>query len=208
MTLYPLHTRERGPLGVLDLEAGVSVEGGQVGWLTSTTTAPLTALPQVSLFSDNAGPYGGTPGTLQKVGLIDDSSTGAGYGVTGHGTPLVPGVTESTGTPAGPATHYATGKVTFWMNEGLYATDVWDTSTAGLLLSDLTGAHAIPGTSLYVGAGAQLGNLTGTSGTDEVGCFVRRFVGGLGPVDDFDSWFIPRVQPKLAGDVFMVFKFK
>lgn len=201
MALYPLHAYERNPLGVIPLEAGQAVEGGQVGEVVNDGTG----LPEVDLFGDSGtGTY-----QLSLVGLVDDSTTGLHYGVTGHGTPLRPGVTELTGTPAGPATHFGSNKCTLWTDSGLFATDVWDTSVAGRLLSDLSGAGAIPGETLYAATGAQLGNLSATAaGTDALGRFVRSFTGGLTGVSAFDSWFLPRVQPLPAGRVFMVIKFK
>jgi len=135
--------------------------------------------------------------------LIDDSTTGRGYGVTGHGTPIAPGITPDTGTPAGPATHLASRKCTLWTDSGFFVTDVWRTSGG---LGAALAATAV-GTVLYAGSGANTG-LLDSAGTDALGRFVRRFVGGLLPVDDFDSWFIPRVQPLPAGRVFLVLKFK
>ena len=133
---------------------------------------------------------------------VDDSTTGAGYGTTGVGTPIRPGVTELTGTPTGPATHFASNKATIWTDSGFYVTDVFDSS-----LTDLSGLSV--GDELFAGTGGSTGNLI-DSGTDVLGRFVRRFeaLAAGATVDDFDSFFLPRVQPKLAGEVFMVLKFK
>jgi len=197
MTLFPLQAYERNPMGLIPLEPGQAVEGGMVGEIVASATPTL---PEVDLFGDSGtGTY-----QLSLVGLIDDSTTGRGYGVTGHGTPIAPGVTPDTGTPAGPPTHLASRKCTLWTDSGFFVTDVWDTTDA--TLGAALAATAV-GTVLYSGTGANLGLLV-TSGTDELGRFVRRFVGGLLPVDDFDSWFIPRVQPLPAGRVFLVLKFK
>lgn len=203
MTLYPLHAHERSPLGVFPLEPGQAVEGGMVGELVDSGVVADTRLPEVDLFDDNAGGecgYGYGCSQISLVGLIDESSTGLHYGVTGVGTPLRAGVTELTGTPSGPATHFASGKCTLWTDPGLFATDIWDT-TDGTLGAACAGV--LPGQILYGVAG-----LLVTVGNNPLGRFVRRFVGGLAPVDDFDSWFIPRVQPLPAGRIFMVLKFK
>ena len=192
MALYPLLAYERNPFGLVPLKSSVSVEGGMVGELVNDGAG----LPEVDLWGDSGtGTY-----QLSLVGLVDDSTSGRGYGAAVYGTPIAPGVTPETGTPAGPPTHLASGKVTLWTDSGFYVTDVFDSA-----LGDLSGVA--PGTLLYSGTGASKGLLT-TAGSDELGRFVRRFVGGIGSVDDFDSWFIPRVQPLPAGRVYMVLKFK
>jgi len=191
MTLYPLHAHERSPLGEFFLAPRLAVEGGMVGELTDDGTH----LPIVTLFDD-------TTDQLSLVGLIDESSTGLHYGVTGVGTPLRAGVTELTGTPSGPATHFASGKCTLWTDPGLFATDIW---TVGQALPDNL-LNVVVGTPLF-GVNGLLA-AAGTHTSTPVGRFVRRFTCGLGPVDDFDSWFIPRVQPLPQNRVFMVLKFK
>lgn len=197
MTLFPLQAYERNPMGLIPLKPALAVEGGMVGEIQPSTVATL---PEVDLFADSgSGTY-----QLSLVGLIDDSSTGTGYGVSGVGTPIAPGITPDTGTPSGPATHLASRKCTLWTDSGFFVTDVWDTAnvTLGAAL-----ATTPVGTQLYAGTAGTTGLLTAT-GSDVLGRFVRRFIGGQGPVDDFDSWFIPRVQPLPAGRTFLVLKFK
>lgn len=198
MTLFPLHANERHPIGLFPLKSGEAIEGGQVGEVVNDGGTP--ELPEVEIFSDS------TTGTkqLSLVGLLDDSSSGLGGGAAVFGTPITAGVTESTGTPAGPATHFASGKATIWLDPGMYATDVFDSG-----LGDLTGIS--PGEPLYASI-AEPGLLVDlaneATAKDELGRFIRRFEGGFDAVDDFDSFFLPRVQPKLDGTVFMVLKFK
>jgi len=194
MTLFPLQAFERNPIGLFPLAASVAIEGGMVGEIVAAGGAGST--PEVDIMSDSGA---GTK-QLSLVGLLDDSTSGAGYGGAVFGTPINAGTTEATGTPAGPASHFASGKATIWTDSGLYATDVFDSS-----LSDLTGLT--PGDLLYSGTGGSAGLLI-TGLTDEIGRFVRRFEGGIGSVDAFDSFFMPRVQPQLAGSVYMIFKFK
>lgn len=192
MALFPLHAYERNPVGLFPLKHATTIEGGMVGEVVNDGAG----LPEVDLWGDSGtGTY-----QLSLVGLLDDSTSGRGYGAAVYGTPISPGVTPETGTPAGPATHFASGKATVWAGEGWFVTDVFDSQ-----LGDLSGVA--PGALLYSGTGGTLGLLT-TTGTDELGRFVRSFLGGIGTVDDFDSWFIPRVQPLPAGRVYMVLKFK
>lgn len=193
--LYPLYAHERSPHGIFPLASGVSVEGGMVGWVVDDGSN----LPQVELYDDSSA-------QLQLVGLIDESTSAVhGRGVTGIGVPIAPGVTPETGTPSGPATHLASGKCTLWLDPGTFVTDVWDT-TDSVLGSDLSGVTV--GTLLKVDGGGTDGLLQVDAGANELGRFVRRFVGGQDPVDDFDSYFIPRVQPLPEGRVHMVLRFK
>lgn len=194
MVLFPLQAYERNPVGLLPLKASVAVEGGMVGQVVATATG---FLPEVDLFSDLAGAMR----TLSLVGLIDDSTSGHGYGAgQGYlGVPIAFNVTSETGVPVGPATHLASGKCTLWTDSGLYVTDTFDPAVGFL-------AAVTPGTALCAGTGATAGLLT-TGGGDILGAFVRRFVGGMA-VDARDSWFVPRVQPLPAGREFMVLKFK
>jgi hypothetical protein len=191
MVLFPLQAYERNPVGLLPLKANVAVEGGMVGQVVATGL-----LPEVDLFSDS----GAGTALLPLVGLVDDSTSGAGYGAgQGYlGVPIAFNVTSETGVPVGPATHLASGKCTMWTDSGLYVTDTFDPA--------INLAALVPGVALYAGTGATAGLLART-GTDVLGAFVRRFVGGM-TVDARDSWFVPRVQPLPAGREFMVLKFK
>jgi len=193
--LFPLYAHERSPHGLFPLKHGVSVEGGMVGWVVDDGAN----LPEVDLYDDSSA-------QLQLVGLIDESTSAVhGRGVTGIGVPIAIGVTPETGTPSGPATHLASGKCTLWLDPGTFVTDVWDT-TDSVLGAALVGVTV--GTLLKIDGGGTDGLLQVDAGANEVGRFVRRLVGGQAPVDDFDSFFIPRVQPLPAGRVFMVLRFK
>ncbi len=197
MALFPLHAHERSPVGLFPLSSGVAIEGGMVGRITEKAGAPAGE-PEVTLFDDSSA-------NIQVVGLLDDSTSAPlSRGVTGIGLPLAPGITELTGTGGGPATHLASGKATIWLDPGMFVTDTWDTAD-GTLGSDLDGV--VTGEPLYAGSGGVLGLLV-SGGTNELGAFIRRLVGGQDAVDDFDSFFIPRVQPLPEGKVFMVFRFK
>ena len=190
MVLFPLQAYERNPVGLLPLKDKVAVEGGMVG-----KVAAAGLLPEVDLFSNSSG-----AACLSLVGLIDDSTSGHGYGAgQGYlGVPIAFNVTSETGVPVGPATHLASGKCTLWTDSGLYVTDTFDPA--------INLAALAPGTALSAGTGATLG-LLAVTGVDALGAFVRRFVGGMA-VDARDSWFVPRVQPLPAGREFMVLKFK
>ena len=197
MTLFPIHAHERSPFGLVGLADGVSVEGGMVGHIVDSG-APV-GLGEVVLFDDSLS-------DLHLVGLIDDSTSAVqGRGVTGIGVTIAPGVTPETGSPTGPPTHLASRKVTLWLDQGVFVTDVWDT-TDSVLGADLAGVAV--GTLLSVDGGGTDGLLQVDAGANELARFVRRFVGGQDAVDDFDSWFMPRVQPLPEGRVFMALRFK
>jgi hypothetical protein len=172
-----------------------------VGQITEVAGPPVGET-EVTLFVD-----GGAPSSeLSLVGLLDDSTTAVqGRGVTGLGVPIAPGITPETGTPSGPPTHLASRKVTLWLDSGTFVTDVWDTAD-GTLGADLS--TVVVGTDLSVDPGGTAGLLQSDAAGTDLGNFIRRFVGGLAPVDDFDSYFIPRVQPLPEGRVFMVFRFQ
>lgn len=200
MVLFPLHAHERSPIGLFPLRASTTVEGGMVGFITEKAGAPVGE-PEVTLFTGGA-----SPDPLDLVGLIDDSTSApSSRGVTGIGLPLAPGITELTGTGGGPATYLASRKVTLWMDAGMFVTDTWDT-TDSVLGTDLSTTTV--GVNLSVDPAGTAGLLQVDVGDTRLGRFVRRLVGGLGPVDDFDSFFIPRVQPLPEGEVFMVFRFE
>jgi len=193
--LFPLYAHERSPHGLWKLAARTSVEGGMVGELVDT----VDHLGEIQL-------YAGVHVHMNLVGLIDESSSAVhGRGVTGIGVPLAIGVTPETGMPTGPATHLASGKITMWLDPGTFVTDVWDT-TDSILGADL--ATTPVGTKLSVDPAGTPGLLQADVNGLNCGSFVRKLVGGLGPVNDFDSYFIPRVQPLPEGRVFMVLRFK
>ena len=194
--LFPLYAHERSPHGLFKLAANTAVEGGMVGFLHDDGAH----IPEVKL-------YPNVPTALGLVGLIDDSSSAVrGVGVDGIGVSIATGVTPETGRPTGPATHLASGKCTLWLDPGTFVTDVWDNTHPNSSLGiDLSGTPV--GTALSVNP-----LIPGMLQTDVVGIqvatFIRRLVGGQDHVSDFDSFFIPRVQPLPAGRIFMVFRFK
>lgn len=193
--LFPLYAHERSPHGLFKLGAGVAVEGGMVGFIHDDGAH----IPEVLL-------YPNVPAVTQLVGLIDDSSSAVrGVGVDGIGVSIAPGVTPETGSPTGPATHLASGKVTLWLDPGTFVTDVWDTTDV-TLGTDLSTTAV--GTQLSVDPAGTAGLLQSDVVGVRLGTFIRRLVGGQDHVSDFDSFFIPRVQPLPAGRIFMVFRFK
>ena len=202
--LYPLQAHERSPCGLFKLYRDVNlveptVEGGMVGVIVDDFPPDPSHIPVVTL-------YPNVPAVTQLVGLIDDSSSAAqGRMVDGIGVSIAPGVTPETGRPTGPATHLASGKCTLWLDPGTFVTDVWDTTDATL---GTTLATTAVGTQLSVDPAGTAGLLQADVVGVRLGTFIRRFVGGQGPVSDFDSFFIPRVQPLPAGRIFMVFRFK
>jgi len=194
--LFPLYAHERSPHGLFKLAASTAVEGGMVGFLHDDGAR----IPEVKLYD----------GSVDKLfGLIDDSSSAVrGVGVDGIGVSIAPGVTPETGHPTGPATHLASGKCTLWLDPGTFVTDVWDTTDV-LLGTDLSNPALTVGTRLSVDVGGVAGLLQAdiVPGV-QVGTYIRKLVGGQDHVSDFDSFFIPRVQPLPAGRIFMVFRFK
>jgi hypothetical protein len=192
--LFPLYAHERSPLGLFKLAASTAVEGGMVGFLHDGALH----VPEVRLYPDVA------PATLGLVGLIDDSSSAKyGVGVDGIGVTLSTGATALTGTPTGPATHLASGKCTLWLDAGTFVTDTWDTTDVVL---GTTLATTPVGALLSVDVGGTAGLLQSDVAGIRLGTFVRKLVGGQD--QDFDSFFIPRVQPLPAGRILMVFRFK
>ena len=192
--LFPLYAHERSPLGLFKLAASTAVEGGMVGFLHDDGAH----IPEVMLHDGSAN---------LLSGLIDDSSSAKyGVGVDGIGVTLSTGATALTGTPTGPATHLASGKCTLWVDAGTFVTDVWDNTHPNSSLGiDLSGTPV--GTALSVNPAVRGMLQTDVAGI-QVATFIRRLVGGQDHVSDFDSFFIPRVQPLPAGRIFMVFRFK
>jgi hypothetical protein len=170
-----------------------------VGFLADTVALLPLHIPEVRL-------YPNVPTDTDLVGLIDESTSAAqGRMVDGIGVSIATGVTPETGRPTGPPTTLASGKCTLWLDQGTFVTDVWDVAD-NTLGADLSTTAV--GTPLSVDPAGTAGLLQADVAGIKLGTFIRRFVGGLAHVNDFDSFFIPRVQPLPAGRIFMVFRFK
>ena len=108
--LKPINAQTQAPLGIFDLCASTSVEGGYVGYLKADGYGMCVAIPGSSQLTAE-GNY--------VVGLIDDSSTGSGYS-TLFGSVLPRAAASSI---LGPNTIVGSGKCTLWTQAGLYVTD-------------------------------------------------------------------------------------
>lgn len=91
------------------------------------------------------------------------------------------------------------------MDPGTFVTDIWDTTdrTLGTTLVNVTVGQA-----LSVDPIGTEGLLQADVDGILLARFVRRLVGGMEAADDFDSYFLPRVQPLPAGRIYMVLRFK
>lgn len=187
-----LYTNLAGPLGDINVSAGLVAEGGMVGYIAANST---TGDPEVALVASSG---------LHLVGIIDDQKTSSftatvvneavasGATVLAHANivsttatsvlnsvpadyVILTSATNGTINPAsgaavvsysyvipgkaGDDTTLASGKCTIWLQEGEYATDVYElTSTVTLSLYTV-------GRALYVSNTAnQLGRLTAVAG--------------------------------------------
>ena len=170
------------PLGQFDvLDSYLSgIKGGEVGTLyaaartnSSTEKAAKDALDGYTNLTDvkrAAVANSITASTQRPLWLLDEGTTGYGtlFGQV-IGTPV--GLSTS-GTNLGPHTAAASGKVTCWDKDGLYAVsvDAVDTAADGLVI---TNASCDPGLKLDCTA---TGLLTPTASTLAVGIEVGRFV--------------------------------
>jgi hypothetical protein len=209
MALFPVQAEHRNPTGLFFLQEGLAVEGGMVGQIVPTV-ADVTQ-PEVALFNPNAADGYGSDSELSLVGLIDDSTTGQGYGVL-FGQVLAFGqpATEISGAVrVGPATTRGSGRATLWMQSGLFLTDVFDGGTtegspATPSVDAITAATPV-GTPLYSADGI----ITTGKATPQIGsliCFI----------ENVNDLLASRVQPLpgfqfpsgVQGRKFILFAFK
>jgi hypothetical protein len=181
MTLY-IYQPGIQPLGQFDvLDAYLAgIKGGEVGTVyaaarvnSATEKAAKDALDGYTNLTDVqrvAVANSITASTQRPLWLLDDGTTGYGtlFGQV-IGTPV--GL-STTGTNIGPHTAAASGKVTCWDKDGLYAVSVdnVDDSADGLVI---TNASCDPGLKLDV---TPTGLLTPTGSTLAVGVEVGRFL--------------------------------
>jgi len=145
MALHILQPSLR-PIGQFDLESDQTVTGGEIGVFTADTGTGTTAEDPAASDALTVGPYSagdklmvslGAPGTSDSTAddsdaaelrfLLDEGTDGYGTlfgsaigGTAGQG--LTYGTTASGAVVAmGPASHFASGKVTCWHAPGLYA---------------------------------------------------------------------------------------
>lgn len=119
--LKPINAQTQAPLGIFKVDATFlsnGIEGGYVGALVADGYGIKVVAASATYTAANSG---------YVIGLVDDSSTGSGYG-TYFGS-LAPAASAST--LIGPSTIAGSGKVTVWSQEGLYVTDKLDGFTAG-----------------------------------------------------------------------------
>jgi len=206
MALYPIQAEHRNPTGLFFLQDSLSIEGGNVGQIVPTVADDT--VPEVALFNPNATDGYGSDTELSLVGLIDDSTTGQGYG-TLFGRVLGPEATEISGsTFAGPPTHRGSGRATLWMQAGLFLTDTFDggvTPGSGTATGDAIDDTTVVGTPLY----AEDGIITTNKATPQIGSLIAF-------IDEWDELMMSRVQPlpgfqfpsNVQGRTFILFTFK
>ena len=198
MLLPVLDAEQRAPVGLFDLEHGIAVEGGMVGQITKSKAAPRPPItdpdthPVVRLFNPIGADGYGSDTNLGLVGLIDDSTTGAGYGTLfGSVQPF-----NRPATLVGPGTTKGSGKCTLWLEGGLFITDRFAATID---------ANTHVGTELRSIAGV-LSDVNDSSVV--VGQVIKVVTGGLGSISDLFGVILPRVQPLPATTTLMLFKFK
>ena len=202
-----LYTNLAGPLGDINVSAGLVAEAGNVGYIAANST---TGDPEVNLYT--------TSGVSNLVGIIDDQKTtsfsatvvnelvasgqttlahanlveadasylSATSGTTSYATgiqvassvngtiTIAPATLIAAGAPinvsysyvipgkAGDDTTLASGKCTIWLQEGEYATDVYELAGAVAVSTYSVGAALYVANSLY----GQAGRLTTSSRLD------------------------------------------
>lgn len=142
-----LHILQPGlrPIGQFDLKAGQTVTGGEIGIFEADTGTGTTAEDVAAADATGVGPYSNSDKLMIALGapsandttvdsdaaelrfLLDDGTEGYGTlfgsaigGTAGQG--LTWGTSSSGAVVAmGPASHFASGKVTCWHAPGLYA---------------------------------------------------------------------------------------
>jgi len=189
--LIPVSTYEREAVGLFQLEAGATVEGGIVAKIKGGAGV------QAGLIV--AGPAVGADATADMLGLVDDSSTGTKYNGLGNTGPigrLLPAT--------GAATHIGfpstagSGKVTLWIASGIFITDQFD--------AGITVATAV-GTPLYAGAAGVL--QTAQIGTGAIVAHVLKVLDAATALTQSELYAVlPRVQPLPAGTKLLLLKFK
>lgn len=189
-----LHILQPGlrPIGQFDLKAGQTVTGGEIGIFEADTGTGTTAEDVAAADATGVGPYSNSDKLMIKLGapvgitentaqqyetyglrfLLDEGTEGYGTlfgsaigGTAGQG--LTWGTSSSGAVVAmGPASHFASGKVTCWHAPGLYA--VSGTAAAGI-------ENATVNAALY--AASSTGKLTTASGSN--GDAVALMVGNM-----------------------------
>lgn len=155
--LRPINAQTQAPLGIFNVDTtwlAAGIEGGYVGALVADGYGVKVVNASATYTAANSG---------YVIGLVDDSSTGSGYG-TFFGS-LAPAASAST--LIGPSTIAGSGKVTVWSQEGLYVTD------------QLTGFTAGSNENALIYSTAATGKLTLSSGSN--GTAVGRVLCETGP---------------------------
>ncbi len=161
MALQILYTSLKEPVGLYDYKANETFEGGMIGQLENEVGAggyaesPTDYKVVVAKASD--------PDATERrvLGVIDDSTTGAGYG-TLLGDQLLAGVREQS---ISQSTALASGKCSLWITPGIYATDQYASIEVGVLIA--------VGTALYATGGKITDDSAGLSNTKVIGAFIE-----------------------------------
>lgn len=157
--LKPINAQTQAPLGIFNVDSAWltgGIEGGFVGYLEKDGYGIKVTNPATAAKVQKTTP--------EVIGLVDDSSTGSGYG-TYFGS-LVP--RGSAPSVIGPNTIVGSGKATLWTQAGLYITDQMTGVVAGTSENSLI--YATVGAA-STGTSGKL-TLTSTSNGDPVGKFL------------------------------------
>lgn len=156
--LKPINAQTQAPLGIFKVDAtwlAAGIEGGYCGALVADGYGIKVTNATSTYTTANSG---------YVIGLVDDSSTGSGYG-TYFGS-LAPAA--SAATLIGPSTIVGSGKVSVWSQSGLYVTDQLTGFTAGssenALIYSTTGTGKL--TTSSGSNGAAVGRVLCQTGSD------------------------------------------
>lgn len=188
MSLQILYTIQREPIGIYRKKASETFEGGNIGVLENEQGAggyaedPNDFRVVVAKASD-------PDATDQRVlGVIDDSTTGSGYG-TELGDQLLSVDQSAT---VNFDTTLASNKVSLWMSSGIYATDQYDSGIDEATLITV-------GSPLYAGlTGILTDNTAGLSNSNVIAAFIEFTTSSALGI---------RVSPATPDKIWMVFKF-
>ncbi len=176
--LLPIQdTGFRAPLGICDKASALTTfEGGMVGEIVEGDAYGTQC--EVVLY-DDVDDTDGNP----LVGLIDDSSTGSRNSGASNSS-LFGALVD--GTAIGPSSTFASGKMTLWLDGGLYMTDEFAAS--------VTNAITV-GTNLVTDATGRLATVGNGASGDVVVAKVLAFTEAGGDPTGAPGFLAPRVQP-------------
>lgn len=188
--LLPIQdTGFRAPIGICDTASALTTfEGGMVGEIVEGDAYGTQC--EVALYDDVDDTNGNN-----LVGLIDDSNTGSRN--SGASNSSLFGALPD-GTAIGPSSAFASGKITLWIDAGLYMTDEFDTT-------NVTSAITV-GTALVTGTDGRLTTVGNGASGDVIVASAVAFSEAGGDPTGAPGFLSPRVQPFPAGTDLLVVK--